>query len=114
MWRRWVNVLTNEINQINRVNCFSWKVNDVGQSREQKVVSHFLTHLIPYTQYAFYVKTYTIANEQHGAQSPIQYFRTLPAGKLSIIPTREMNYLNFLNIILLIVKNSNHILSKHK
>lgn len=63
-------------------NCFSWKVNDVSQNPGEKAISHALTHLSPYTQYAFYVKTYTIANEQHGAQSPIQYFRTKPAGTL--------------------------------
>jgi insulin receptor len=38
-----------------------------------------LPRLKPYTQYAFYVKTYTIATERSGAQSPIQYFRTLPS-----------------------------------
>nr|CDI30232.1 Insulin Receptor [Blattella germanica] len=37
-----------------------------------------LPHLKPYTQYAFYVKTYTIATERTGARSDIQYFRTLP------------------------------------
>nr|AVT56266.1 insulin receptor 1 [Jadera sanguinolenta] len=39
---------------------------------------HILTRLKPFTQYAFYVKTYTIASEKSGAQSPIQYFRTDP------------------------------------
>lgn len=39
---------------------------------------HILTQLKPFTQYAFYVKTYTIATEGAGAQSPLQYFRTLP------------------------------------
>lgn len=35
-----------------------------------------LTGLNPYTQYALYIKTYTIATVKDGGQSPIQYFRT--------------------------------------
>jgi insulin receptor len=42
---------------------------------------HILTQLKPFTQYAFYVKTYTLATEGAGAQSKLQYFRTLPDGK---------------------------------
>jgi hypothetical protein len=34
--------------------------------------------LEPYTQYAFYVKAYTLATEQKGAQSDINYFTTKP------------------------------------
>ncbi|PNF35477.1 Insulin-like receptor [Cryptotermes secundus] len=52
-----------------------WHVQDMAVN----VTITILTHLKPYTQYAFYVKTYTIATERSGAQSPIQYFRTLPA-----------------------------------
>lgn len=44
-------------------------------------LNHILTRLKPFTQYAFYVKTYTIATEKSGAQSPIQYFRTDPGSK---------------------------------
>lgn len=40
--------------------------------------SHILTQLKPYTQYAYYVKTYTIATERSGAQSEVKYFTTLP------------------------------------
>ncbi|XP_039275988.1 insulin receptor [Nilaparvata lugens] len=43
-----------------------------------KHMSQLITQLKPYTQYAFYVKTYTIASENSGAQSPIIYFRTEP------------------------------------
>ncbi|KDR13786.1 hypothetical protein L798_12081, partial [Zootermopsis nevadensis] len=52
-----------------------WHVEDMPVNANIAI----LTHLKPYTQYAFYVKTYTIATERSGAQSPIQYFRTLPA-----------------------------------
>ncbi|RZF38993.1 hypothetical protein LSTR_LSTR003736 [Laodelphax striatellus] len=43
-----------------------------------KHMSQLITQLKPYTQYAFYVKTYTIASENSGAQSNIIYFRTEP------------------------------------
>ncbi|XP_045482514.1 insulin-like receptor isoform X2 [Harmonia axyridis] len=57
-----------------------WRVDDVTiqEDHEQEVV-HLLTHLKPYTQYAFYVKTYTIAKENNGAQSNITYFTTSPS-----------------------------------
>ncbi|XP_014476872.1 PREDICTED: insulin-like peptide receptor isoform X2 [Dinoponera quadriceps] len=42
------------------------------------VLTHILTQLKPYTQYAYYVKTYTIATERSGAQSMVKYFMTLP------------------------------------
>lgn len=51
---------------------------DGGELQEMQ---HILTQLQPYTQYAFYVKTYTIATEKVGAQSKIQYFRTYPDSK---------------------------------
>lgn len=41
-------------------------------------LTHILTLLKPYTQYAYYVKTYTIATERSGAQSQVKYFTTLP------------------------------------
>ncbi|XP_026678999.1 insulin-like growth factor 1 receptor, partial [Diaphorina citri] len=37
-----------------------------------------IPNLKPFTQYAYYVRTYTIATERNGAQSPIQYFLTKP------------------------------------
>nr|AVT56260.1 insulin receptor 1 [Boisea trivittata] len=50
---------------------------DDSSNKDHELV-HILTRLKPFTQYAFYVKTYTIASEKSGAQSPIQYFRTDP------------------------------------
>lgn len=44
-------------------------------------ITHPITHLKPYTRYAYYVKTYTIATEPNGAQSPIQYFVTNPSSE---------------------------------
>lgn len=56
-----------------------WKVEDVTNvSLNSSVIDVFLTHLKPYTQYAYYIKTYTIASEQRGGQTHIQYFRTNP------------------------------------
>lgn len=56
-----------------------WKVEDVQNvSTNATVIEVFLTHLRPYTQYAYYIKTYTIASEQKGGQTNIQYFRTSP------------------------------------
>lgn len=55
-----------------------WRVDDVAYEPSQPEISHILTYLKPYTQYAFYVKTYTIATERTGAQSSIQYFVTYP------------------------------------
>ncbi|XP_069673154.1 insulin-like receptor isoform X2 [Periplaneta americana] len=52
-----------------------WRVEDMAVNTTITI----LPHLKPYTQYAFYVKTYTIATERTGAQSPIKYFRTLPS-----------------------------------
>nr|BBI47313.1 insulin-like peptide receptor 1 [Gnatocerus cornutus] len=55
-----------------------WRVDDVTVSENDTKVTHPLMRLKPYTQYAFYVKTYTIATERRGAQSNISYFTTLP------------------------------------
>ncbi|XP_044256884.1 insulin-like receptor [Tribolium madens] len=55
-----------------------WRVDDVAIPENEMNVTHPLTSLKPYTQYAFYVKTYTIATERRGAQSNISYFTTLP------------------------------------
>ncbi|XP_068158008.1 insulin-like receptor [Drosophila tropicalis] len=38
-----------------------------------------ITNLQPYTQYAYYVKTWTISSESQNGLSPIQHFTTLPA-----------------------------------
>uniref|UniRef100_A0A1B6KAQ3 Tyrosine-protein kinase receptor n=1 Tax=Graphocephala atropunctata TaxID=36148 RepID=A0A1B6KAQ3_9HEMI len=63
-----------------------WRVDDIAPpdptdkvaSDEDTWMEAILTHLRPYTQYAFYIKTYTIATEKVGAQSKIKYFRTYP------------------------------------
>lgn len=52
-----------------------WHVEDLASNLNTALLSW----LKPYTQYAYYVKTYTIATERNGAQSRIQYFRTLPS-----------------------------------
>ncbi|XP_044591590.1 insulin-like receptor isoform X2 [Cotesia glomerata] len=59
-----------------------WRVDDVAPESSNEssnlIITALLTQLKPYTQYAFYVKTYTIATERSGAQSKVQYFTTLP------------------------------------
>lgn len=55
-----------------------WHVDDVTDFVPNSRVSYPLTRLEPYTQYAFYVKTYTISTEKRGAQSHIGYFQTAP------------------------------------
>lgn len=57
----------------------AWTLEDIlDNNRNASTVTHILTHLKPYTQYAYYVRTYTVASEQRGGLSPIQYFTTLP------------------------------------
>lgn len=69
-----------------------WKVDDVAANTnaslmetskfpgqlEKRVHTHYLSQLKPYTQYAYYVKTYAIATERSGGQSNLTYFRTMP------------------------------------
>ncbi|KAJ8926815.1 hypothetical protein NQ314_020663 [Rhamnusium bicolor] len=57
----------------------NWRVYDVPYQEGELTVFQLLPNLKPYTQYAFYVKTYTIASERTGAQSRIKYFRTKPS-----------------------------------
>ncbi|XP_069673156.1 insulin-like peptide receptor isoform X2 [Periplaneta americana] len=52
-----------------------WMVDDISPTQNSAI----LTHLKPYTQYAWYIETYTIASVRTAAQSPLQYFRTLPS-----------------------------------
>lgn len=57
-----------------------WMVDDViDTNRNSTAVPVFLSHLRPYTQYAFYIRTYTVASEQRGGITPIRYFRTAPS-----------------------------------
>lgn len=55
-----------------------WKTDDVESTETVDDLVALITGLKPYTQYAYYVKTYTMASESNGAQSEINYFRTLP------------------------------------
>lgn len=56
-----------------------WRVEDTTTfDRDAKIVQILLTNLKPYTQYAYYVKTYTIASETLGGQTEILYFQTKP------------------------------------
>lgn len=63
-----------------------WRVEDIsanngpqnGSLKQHDSYTHILTILKPYTQYVFYVKTYTTATERLGAQSELEYFTTLP------------------------------------
>lgn len=56
-----------------------WQVDDVvDNNRNSTPISIIVTHLKPYTQYAYYIRTYTVASEQRGGITPIKYFRTSP------------------------------------
>jgi insulin receptor len=55
-----------------------WNVEDVNDFTLTAKVTQPLTKLEPYTQYAYYVKAYTVATEGTGAQSLISYFTTKP------------------------------------
>lgn len=56
-----------------------WNVDDVPKlTPSDNYVYYPLTKLEPFTNYAVYVRTYTIAASPSGAQSSIHYFRTLP------------------------------------
>lgn len=57
---------------------FRWIVEDVANQPQVSEFTHIFTHLESYTQYAFYVKTYTIASATEGGQSPVYYFTTKP------------------------------------
>lgn len=57
-----------------------WQVDDiVDLNRNSTPVPVIVTHLKPYTQYAFYIRTYTVASEPRGGITPIHYFRTSPS-----------------------------------
>ncbi|XP_052873099.1 insulin-like receptor [Anopheles cruzii] len=59
-------------------NSEGWRVDDVPNWQEKGESSHILTRLQPYTQYAYYVKTYTLSSENMGGQTDITYFTTAP------------------------------------
>lgn len=57
-----------------------WRVEDsTSFDRKANMVQIILTNLKSFTQYAYYVKTYTIASEPNGGQTEILYFTTLPS-----------------------------------
>lgn len=63
-----------------------WKTNDVESTETTSIdLTAILTGLKPYTQYAYYVKTYTMASESNGAQSDINYFFTMPGSMYNCI-----------------------------
>ena len=54
-----------------------WKVDDYEASdNDDPYITHIIPQLKPFTQYALYIKTYTIASETKGAQSAVIYFKT--------------------------------------
>lgn len=56
-----------------------WQVDDVvDNNRNSTPISVLVTHLKPFTQYAYYIRTYTVASETRGGITPIKYFRTMP------------------------------------
>ncbi|EEB18223.1 Insulin receptor precursor, putative [Pediculus humanus corporis] len=58
-----------------------WMDKDVPapkQDNHQNEISYDLIGLKPFTQYAYFIKTYAISSERSGARSGIQYFITNP------------------------------------
>lgn len=72
---------------------------DENENANVTRVTHLISHLEPFTQYAYYVKTYTLSSVSMGAISPIQYFRTAP-GEPSIVQ-RLKHYSNESSVIFL-------------
>lgn len=57
-----------------------WQTEDLTTfDRRAPTVQIPLTNLKPYTQYAYYVTTFTIISVPDGGQSDILYFRTEPS-----------------------------------
>lgn len=68
-----------------------WLVDDVNDFTSNDSISFPLTRLEPYTQYAYYVKAYTLATERTGAQSEIKYFRTLPGTPQVVVKLKAVS-----------------------
>lgn len=66
-----------------------WMLEDINDFVPRDMIAFPLTNLEPFTQYAFYVKAYTLSTEQNGAQSDIQYIRT-QAGQPSAVLNVEV------------------------
>lgn len=62
-----------------------WMLEDINDFVPQDEIAFPLTNLEPFTQYAFYVKAYTLSTEQNGAQSQIQYIRTQAGQPSSVL-----------------------------
>ena len=71
---------------------FRWKIDYVLSTNhineENQSVKYTMTDLKPYTDYAFYVSTYSLSIEKQGAQSSLTYFRTRPDSKFFENSTR--------------------------
>ncbi|CAG9816610.1 unnamed protein product [Phaedon cochleariae] len=63
-----------------------WRVVDFPNQEGDGIRVMQLQNLKPYTDYALYMKTYTIASERNGSQSEMKYFRTSPS-----MPTSPLN-----------------------
>ncbi|UYV63309.1 InR [Cordylochernes scorpioides] len=55
----------------------AWMTVDV-EALDQEDMFFIITYLKPFTQYAIYIRTFTLASSQLGAQSTIHYLRTMP------------------------------------
>lgn len=67
-----------------------WKTADADPGVNMQIIAH----LKPFTQYAVYVKAYTLPTAEQGAQSDITYFKTLPAApsqpqNLKVTPSKD-------------------------
>lgn len=69
-----------------------WKTADIEAPQNNRSVSHLLTGLKPFTQYAMYLRTYTTTSGQKGAHSQIIYFMTDPdTPMLPVAPEAHSN-----------------------
>lgn len=55
-----------------------WLSEDIFDFSHRFLTTFKITALKSYTQYAYYLKAYTLSLDKAGAQSEVQYFRTLP------------------------------------
>lgn len=53
----------------------------INSNSSPEMLTHIIPNLKPYTQYALYIKTYTLAIATRGAQSDIIYFKTKPSSE---------------------------------
>uniref|UniRef100_A0A182P5U1 Tyrosine-protein kinase receptor n=1 Tax=Anopheles epiroticus TaxID=199890 RepID=A0A182P5U1_9DIPT len=67
-------------------NSQGWRVDDVAYIQENHHATHILTRLQPFTQYAYYVKTYTLSSENLEIEKPASK-PNIPAESTSIATT---------------------------